>query len=276
MQVKRRFLNRWVIFTFVFLAFICGLKFNSVLLKPAKPVETIDINRYEADFRDIHKLISQNTLAVYGIADAITNGWINSLALKQDSSRQIEKIFSDLENSGARTALIENNKKIEDAMTRLNDCPLKYLEAYKVLEDTYILYLEFYKFTLNPPDTLIIYAKRITELEGELAKSFRLLFLYAPKEAAERPQAGTQLALAETAVLPATTKRPDKPQEASHSLIKLDDILGKSSSDLEKMMGQPQFETRTTATGGYQKEYMFNGRRVNVYFREDQVTGLSN
>jgi hypothetical protein len=101
MRNKRRYLNRWMILIFVFLAFVSGIKFNSIFSKPTRTFETIDVSKYEADFRDVHKLLSQNTLAVYGIADAITNSWIGSLALKQDGSSQVEKIFSELENNGA-------------------------------------------------------------------------------------------------------------------------------------------------------------------------------
>ncbi|MCX5708136.1 MAG: hypothetical protein NTY14_04045 [Candidatus Omnitrophica bacterium] len=190
MRDKRRSLNRWMILIFASLAFISGIKFNSVFLKPARPVETIDIIKYEADFRNVHKLISQNTLAVYGIADSITNSWINSLALKQDAFRQVEKIFSELENSGAKAALTKNNDKIEEGMKRLKKFPFKYLA------------------------------------------------LYAPK-AMERPRVGTQLALAETTVPGSPAITANRPHENKHL-------------------------------------YQYNGQKIKVYYREDQVTGLSN
>jgi hypothetical protein len=276
MRDKRSFFNPWFILTFVFLAFICGMKFNSIFLKPTKPLETIDIGKYEADFREVHKLISQNTLAVYGIADAITNSWINSLALKEEGSKQVTKLFSDLENNGTKADIIEKNKKIEDAMIRLKDGPLKYLEAYNALEDTYTLYFEFFKLTLNPPESLIIYSKRITDLEGELANNFRRLSLYAPK-AAERPRAeGTQLALADTTVPEPPIITTNRSREVSQILVKLDDIMGKSSEDVERMMGPPQSEVWAQFSGAYQKQYKYNKQKVNVYYLNDQVTGLSN
>ncbi len=272
MRDNHRSLSRWLIPFFVLLAFIAGMKLNSLFLKTARPVESIDITKYETDFRNVYKLLSQNTLTVYWIADAITNSWVRSLALNQDSSQQIEKVFSELENNGMKAALSEKNEKIKEGMIRLKKYPFKYREAYKILEDTYTVYTLFYKFVLNPAVSLMIYSKQINELEGELAKNFNRLTLYAPK-VAEHTGGDGQL-VSEKRIRPEVVK--NKTREEKFIPTKIEDLLGKSSMDVEKMMGPPQFEICAQTSGGCQKEYEYNGQKIKVYYRGDQVTGLSN
>jgi hypothetical protein len=174
-------MKRFILLIFVSLTFIAGMKFNSLFAKKVLPVPATDISKYEADFSEVSKLLSQNTLAVYGIADALTNSWIKSSALGLDSVNQIEKIFSDLENNGTKASLTEKNAKIEEGVKILKNPPFQYLEAYKVLEEAYTVYSQFYKFTLNPSGSLVIYSKKIAELEADLAKKFSRLNLHAPK-----------------------------------------------------------------------------------------------
>jgi hypothetical protein len=259
---------------FIFLAFISGMKFNSMFRKIVIPVENVDVSKYETDFSDVSRLLSQNTLAVYGIADAVTNSWIKSLALGQDSANQIDQVFSKLENNGAKEVLTEKNKKIEDGMRTLKTYPFKYREAYKVLEEVYEQYCQFYKFTLNPAVSLIVYSKKISELEGELARSFSRLNLYAPKVA---QHSGDVQVISLAMALPAAAENINDNGEV-HNLapVKIEGILGRTLEDVEKVMGAPQSETRAQTTGDYQREYDYNGQKVKVYYQNNLVAGFSN
>jgi hypothetical protein len=270
---RRRIFRRGITLLFILLSFIFGIKFNSILSKKPRQVELVDVGKYEADFSEVTRLLSINTLALSGIAETVSNTWIRSISQGQDSGSQLEKVFSALENSGQKSSLSDKNELIELGLKRLKNYPFKYREAYNILEDTYTSYLQFFKLSLNPSGSLVIYNKKVNELEEDLARNFIRLNLYAPKVAAKKnePAVPVQAAVA-ARPLSRDCNENDLPGLAP---AKINYILGKNLADVEKIMGAPLGEIYAQASDYSRKEYKYNGKKIIVYFKNDQVAGFS-
>ena len=70
------------------------------------------------------------------------------------------------------------NIELRNLVTKLNNPPNKYTEAYKEFRKTYNLYLEFYRISTNPEGTYNDYSDAFTEADKNFAKQIDILYTY--------------------------------------------------------------------------------------------------
>jgi len=101
------------------IGFFVGVRFQAFRAgRQAAPAEE-DTSAYGERFARAARLLSANTLAVSDVADAVSQSWIQAVALGLDSSSQVEKVFAELEESGVRPKLARAHEELTQQMQDL-------------------------------------------------------------------------------------------------------------------------------------------------------------
>jgi hypothetical protein len=259
--MKKKYLFSLVAACVLCAGFIIGMIVQSFRsANKAQPVEA-DTGAYAQRFARICKLLSVNTLAVSDLADAVSKSWIKAIALGLDSTKQVEQVFAELEQSGIRPRLAQAHQELQAQMQALQDVPFSFRTSFTVLEQTYAAYAELYKLSLNPSGSLVIFNKKVQELQQELAKDFNRLNLYTPKTVVEdQRQAGEQLRVL-------ASQGPALTAEDTGL------IVGRTEEQVQDVFGAPVYEERAAITGFTLRQYSYKGRDITVYFKNDIVSG---
>ena len=113
-----------------------------------------------------------------GETDKYTHRDSNEDLWYDDINDVIEDLFTEYDFSKQIENAEKDNNKLRDLVTKLNNPPEKYAEAYTQFRKTYNIYLDFYRTTTSPVGTYEDYNDKFTELDEDLVKQIDILYTY--------------------------------------------------------------------------------------------------